>query len=261
MFDNLRYKLDFDDLLFESRNKDYGAYQLRKRYNSVVVAGIILASLLVGSTIVLPFMLAPSADHVLSGGSGFIQVQMENFEPPVEQIMVPAAPPPEVIPVQENVKYVPPVVVDSIPPPEATLPTADQLLSQPAEEQLQVTGIGTGGDQLSGAGGDNSGEAFFVVEIMPSFKGGGLSKFREWVGRRTNYPKEAFDKKIGGTVFLTFIVEKDGSVSSVTVVKGVDPSLDYEAVKVISESPKWSPGMQRGQPVRVRFSIPLIFNI
>ena len=94
---------------------------------------------------------------------------------------------------------------------------------------------------------------------MPSFKGGGLEKFREWVTKRTNYPQAAYDNKIRGTVFLTFIVEKDGSVSNVTVVKSVDPLLDDEAVKAISESPKWTPGLQRGEPVRVRYSIPLNF--
>ena len=116
MFDNLRHKLDFDDLLFETRNKEYGAYQLRKQYNSVVVVGIILATLLVGSAIVLPFILNPRSDRVLSGGAGFVQVQMDNFEPPVEQIMIPPAPPPQEAHVPEIVKYVPPVVVDSVPP-------------------------------------------------------------------------------------------------------------------------------------------------
>jgi protein TonB len=259
MFDNLRHKLDFDDLLFESRNKDYGAYQLRKRYNAVVVAGIILATLLVGSAVILPFIMNPGSDRVLSGGAGFVKVQMENFEPPVEQIMVPPAPPPQEAHVQEIVKYVPPVIVDSVPPLELSLPTSDQLMSQNTDEQNQATGIGSGDDLLSGAGGDSEGDTFFVVEVMPTFKGGDLSKFRDWIWKRTNYPQAAIDKKIRGTVFLTFIVEKDGSVSNVTVVKGVDPILDYEAVKSISESPKWSPGLQRGQPVRVRFQIPLNF--
>jgi protein TonB len=259
MFDNLRHKLDFDDLLFELRNKDYGAYQLRKRYNSVVVAGIILAALCVGTAVVLPFVLRPGSDRVLSGGAGFVQVQMEDFEPPVEQIMIPPAPPPQEAQVQEIVKYVPPVVVDSILPLESTLPTSDQLASQTTDEMVQATGIGSGDDILSGSGGDNDGEALFFVEVMPTFKGGDLTKFREWVGKRTNYPQAAIDKKIRGTVFLTFIVEKDGTVSNVTVRKGVDPILDYEAVKAISESPKWSPGLQRGQPVRVRFQIPLNF--
>ena len=173
--------------------------------------------------------------------------------------MVPPAPPPQAAVVQENVKYVPPVVVDSVPPLELSLPTSDELASMNSDDNLEITGIGTGDDLNSGAGGDNDGEAFFVVEVMPTFKGGDLTRFREWVGKRTNYPQAAIDKKIRGTVFLTFIVEKDGSVSNVTVQKGVDPILDFEAVKAISESPKWSPGLQRGQPVRVRFQIPLNF--
>jgi protein TonB len=87
-----------------------------------------------------------------------------------------------------------------------------------------------------------------------------LDKFRDWVQRRTNYPQAAIDKKITGKVYLTFIIEKDGSISNVTVVKGVDPLLDDETVKAISESPKWTPGLQRGEPVRVRYSIPINFH-
>ena len=95
---------------------------------------------------------------------------------------------------------------------------------------------------------------------MPSFKGGGIEKFRAWVQNRTTYPKEAIDKKIKGKVYLTFIVEKDGSVTNVSVVKSVDQMLDAEAAKAISESPKWTPGLQRGLPVRVRYSIALNFS-
>jgi protein TonB len=94
---------------------------------------------------------------------------------------------------------------------------------------------------------------------MPSFKGGDINRFREWVQRRTTYPQIAIDRKIKGRVFLTFIVETDGSVTNVTIVKGVDPIIDDEAVKAIQASPKWSPGLQRGQPVRVRYSMSLLF--
>ncbi len=97
------------------------------------------------------------------------------------------------------------------------------------------------------------------VEVMPSFRGGDDNRFREWVQKRTNYPQAAIDAKIRGTVFLTFIVEKDGSVTSVTVIKGVHPLIDNEAVKSISQSPKWAPGLQRGLPVRVRYQIALNF--
>jgi len=260
MFDNLRDVLDFDDLLFEKRNRDYGAFMLRKKYNSVVFLSIVTAVFFVSSAVVLPFVLKPESDHVLVGGSGFVQVSMENFEPPPEQIIIPAAPPPpQASRAQEIVKYVPPVVVDSVPPLELALPTNDQLENQSNNDQLQVVGSGSGDELLSGDGGVTADEPFFLVEVMPSFKGGDINKFRDWVQKRTNYPQIAIDKKLQGKVFLTFIVEADGSVSTVTVVKGVDPIIDNEAVKAIEGSPKWSPGLQRGQPVRVRYSMWLNF--
>lgn len=261
MYDNLRKWLDFDDLLFQSRNKDYGAYQLRKRYNSVLISGIILASLIVSLAVILPFLLAPHSDNVLIGNRRYIQLQMENLEPPKEEIFVPPSPPPpQSVHVEEIVKYVPPVVVDSVPPLEKSQLSTDEYLNQTTNDKVDDKGTGTGDDLAAGQDGTETDGPFFLVEVMPSFKGGGLDKFREWVKNRTNYPQAAIDKKIRGTVYLTFIVEKDGSLSNVTIVKGVDPLLDDEAVKTISESPKWTPGLQRGLPVRVRYSIPLSFS-
>lgn len=260
MFDNLRKVMDFDDLLFETRNRDYGAYQLRKRYNSVVIAGIILASLLVSSAVIIPFIFTPNSDHVLNGGFNYVQVQMENLDPPIDEIIVPPAPPPpEAARIQEVVKYIPPVVVDTVLPLETTLATTDEALTQSTSDQIEVKGTGNGEDLLSGQEGIATDEPFFVVEVMPSFKGGDKDKFREWVLKRTNYPQIAIDKKIQGRVFLTFIVETDGAVSNVTIIKGVDPIIDNEAVKTIQASPKWSPGLQRGQPVRVRYQMSLNF--
>jgi periplasmic protein TonB len=259
MFDRLRDVLDFDDLLFETRNRDYGAYQLRKRYNSVVVTGIIIGTLMVSTAVVLPFVLTPHSDHIITGRIISFQVQMEKLEPPIDKIIVPSAPPPpDAVRLQEIVKYVPPVVVDTVIPLEETQTTTDQFLSQPAD-LAAVNSIGAGDDLFSGEEGTGSDEPFFWVEQMPSFKGGDINKFRDWVQRRTNYPQIAIDKKIQGKVLLTFIVESDGSVSHVTVVKGVDKIIDDEAVKAIQASPKWSPGLQRGQPVRVRYSMSLSF--
>jgi protein TonB len=261
MYDNLRKWLDIDDLLFQKRNRDYGAYQLRKRYNSVVIMGIILASLLVSAAVILPFVLTPHSDNVLRGNRSYVQVSMETLEPPKEEIYVPPSPPPpQDVHVEEIVKYVPPVVVDSIPPLEKSQLSTDEYLNQTTNEKVDVTGTGTADNLTPGQEGTETDGPFFLVEVMPSFKGGGLEKFREWIKNRTSYPQAAIDKKIRGKVYLTFIVEKDGSVSNVTVVKGVDPLLDDEAVKVISDSPKWKPGLQRGEPVRVRYSIPLNFN-
>jgi protein TonB len=261
MFDNLRKVIDFDDLLFETRNRDYGAYQLRKRYNSVVIAGIILASLLVSSAVLIPFILTPHSGQVLSGGFNYVQVQMENLNPPIDEIIVPPAPPPpEAARIQEVVKYIPPVVVDTVLPLETTLATVEEALTQSTSDKIEVAGTGTGEDLLSGQEGITTDEPLFVVEVMPSFKGGDIEKFRDWVWKRTNYPQIAIDRKIQGRVFLTFIVETDGAVTNVTIEKGVDPILDDEAIKTIQASPKWSPGLQRGQPVRVRFRMSLLFK-
>ena len=259
MFDNLRDTLDFDDLLFNDRNRDYGAYQLRKRYNSVVVAGISLAILLVSAVVVIPFISFPHKDKVLNGGISIVRVQMENFEAPIDRIVVPPPPPPEEAKMQEIVKYVPPVVVDTVLPVEKSQTTTDDVLAQSENNSAGPGSNGTGDDLLSGQDGSETDEPFFLVEIMPSFKGGDINKFREWVQRRTTYPQAAIEYKIQGRVFLTFIVETDGAVSNVTVVKGVDPIIDNEAVRAINSSPKWSPGLQRGQPVRVRYSMWLSF--
>ena len=260
MDDNLINMPDFDDLLFEFRNKDYGAYQLRKRYNSVVIAGIILSSLLFGFAVILPFIVTHKSDRLISGGLNYVQVQMENLEPPQEEIIVPPSPPPpEATRVQEIVKYTPPEVVDTVFPLEIRQATTDELLSQSSSDHLEVTVSGSGEDLFSGEYGDDTDEPYFIVEVMPSFKGGDLNKFRDWVQMRTNYPQAAIDNKIQGKVFLTFIIETDGAVSNVTIVKGVDPIIDVEAVKAIQASPNWSPGLQRGQPVRVRFSMSLFF--
>jgi protein TonB len=260
MFDNIRNVFDLDDLIFENRNRDYGAYQLRKRYNRVVVAGILMASVLASLVIILPFVLKKEGKDVLSGDITYISVQMESLEPPVERIFVPPAPPPPGSEkVQEVVKYVPPVVVDTIMASDPKSATTDELMAQTTRDESDVEGYGTDEDALSGQDGIETDEPFFLVEVMPSFKGGDINKFREWVQRRTNYPQAAIEAGIQGKVYLTFIIEPDGSVSNVTVVKGVASIIDNEAVKAIQSSPKWSPGLQRGQPVRVRYSMWLNF--
>lgn len=104
-------------------------------------------------------------------------------------------------------------------------------------------------------------EIFVVVEDMPTFRGGDVNKFREWVQQRIKYPQIAAENGIQGKVFIMFVVEPDGSVSNVTILRGVDPALDNEAKRVVENSPKWSPGKQRGAPVRVRFSITVNFQL
>ena len=102
---------------------------------------------------------------------------------------------------------------------------------------------------------------FQLVETRPSFNGGDANEFSKWVTSRLEYPEIAKENGVQGRVTLQFTVEKDGSVTNVKVVRGVDPSLDKEAVKVVSSSPKWTPGKQRDRAVRVTYTFPVIFQL
>lgn len=106
---------------------------------------------------------------------------------------------------------------------------------------------------------EDEGEIFFIVEDMPSFQGGDVNKFRTWVAEHLQYPEIAAENGISGRVFVRFVVEPDGRVDKVEVIRGVDPALDAEAVRVVKSSPKWSPGKQRGKPVRVAYTFPIVF--
>lgn len=102
-------------------------------------------------------------------------------------------------------------------------------------------------------------EIFFIVEDMPDFQGGGQDAFRKYIAENLRYPQIAAENGIQGRVFVQFVVNANGEVSDATVVRGVDPSLDREAIRVVMSSPSWTPGRQRGEPVRVAFTFPINF--
>ena len=102
---------------------------------------------------------------------------------------------------------------------------------------------------------------FQLVEEKPSFQGGDANQFSKWVNSRLDYPEIAKENGVQGRVTLQFTVEKDGTVTKVKVLRGVDPSLDKEAVRVVSMSPKWKPGKQRDRAVPVTYTFPVIFQL
>jgi len=102
-------------------------------------------------------------------------------------------------------------------------------------------------------------EVFFIVEDMPTFMGGDQNEFRKYIQQNLKYPAVAAENGISGRVFVQFVVNQKGEVINAKVVRGVDPSLDKEALRVVMSSPKWTPGKQRGKPVRVAFTFPIVF--
>lgn len=102
---------------------------------------------------------------------------------------------------------------------------------------------------------------FVVAEIMPRFRGGDLRAFWNYIQSEIHYPEEARIPGITGTVIVQFVVDEKGNVSQVMLTRSADPYLDQEAVRVISSSPQWEPGIQAGKPVSVLFSIPVKFEL
>lgn len=107
---------------------------------------------------------------------------------------------------------------------------------------------------------DKQERVFDVVEVMPQYPGG-IPQMMKFIISNIKYPKDAIKKGMQGAVVVQFVVEPDGSVSNVHVVRSVFPSLDTEAVRMVKAMPKWSPGMQNGKPVRVRFNVPIRFSL
>ena len=150
--------------------------------------------------------------------------------------------------------YEEPYLIDnSIPEEVEEVMITDSVEIYPMQEQEIVTQP----DVM-----DNEEEAIpsQLVEYKPSFQGGDHNKFSEWVSQRLVYPDDAKEKGLQGRVTLQFRVEKDGTVTNVKVLRGLDPSLDKEAVRVVSMSPKWTPGKENGRVVPVIYTFPVFFN-
>ena len=104
-------------------------------------------------------------------------------------------------------------------------------------------------------------QPFLIAETMPSFQGGDLNKFRAWVQQNIRFPQIALENGIQGRVVLSFVIEKDGRLTNIQVLQSPDRSLSDEAIGVLSKSPMWSPGKQRNQVVRVKYTLPVDFRV
>jgi len=160
---------------------------------------------------------------------------------------------------------------EEMPPPEVTVTDLFEIVEDDVviENEVRFEDDETSEDKvveiyapvLQAEEEETEDEIFVIVEDMPKFRGGDINKFREWVQKRVRYPELAAENGIQGRVFISFVVETNGNVSNVTVTRSVDSLLDEAAKEAVAASPKWEPGMQRGRPVRVRYSIPIIFQL
>lgn len=257
MENDLKNVPSFDDLVFENRNKEYGAYKIRKKYNRTVLWAMLVGIIILSTAIITPFVMASVSQKRVEREEKSAEVKMENLDQPREEITPPPPPPPPPVEAQAQVKYVAPVVVDSVKADDkSNLATIDDVKETVQDEQV-VEVVEEVKEEVQEEKVEE--QVFLVVEEMPSFGSGDANEFRAWVFQNMKYPEVAAENGIQGRVFVNFVVEADGRITNVKVIRGVDPALDKEAIRVIESSPKWNPGKQRGKPVRVSYTFPITF--
>lgn len=264
------------DLVFEGKNKAYGAYVLRQETGKRNVKALIYV--LIGIAIIFAVAYANLAiqnamkqnvavetDIELSKLAQKKEAKVERKEPvkvEVEQKVVEK--------VKSSVKFTAPEIKkDDEVKPEDEIKSQDDLAKT-------NTAIGTfdvkGNDEEAGEvlkakeviadekPKEEETKVFDVVEQMPEFPGGQAALLK-WISDNIKYPAIAEENGIQGRVVCTFVVERDGSVTDVLVARSIDPSLDKEAIRVLKKMPKWIPGKQNGSAVRVKYTVPVTFRL
>jgi protein TonB len=246
----------FDDIVFETRNKEYGAYKIRKKYNRNVMIALLIGTIIIATAIITPYLKASADVNRAKRAERQVEIKMENLDQPQENVEPPPPPPPPVETVRQ-MAYVAPVVVDSIKPEDVKqMMTADQAQVEVKNEDVQVQ------EQVQEEVKEEEApqEVFVVVEEMPKFPGDEKALF-DFIYANIQYPEIAKENNIQGRVILRFCVTYKGGVDQVSILKPVDPSLDNEAIRVIKMLPTWKPGKQGGKPVNVWYSVPVVFQL
>jgi len=231
---SIKMVLDIDEIVFQNRNKDYGAYFLRKNYNKNMIISMVISIICYCSIVLIPFFIIQAKIYRDGNPDGFKNVSLtaEHLDFPEEKL--------------SSERYIEmmitiPVIVDD----KSSMNIGNK------EEK----------DQIFQYEESNNSSDHSVLESRPSFQGGDIKKFSIWVVSHIVYPEDAQKNRIQGAFKAIFVIEKDGSVSNVKVESNADRSIEREIKRVIASSPKWNPGIKFGKPVRVMCEFPLIFII
>lgn len=248
----------FDDIVFEIRNKEYGAYRLRKKYSRNVLVATLIGVIILSTAIITPYLNAKAAESRTKRAERQVEIKMENLDQPTDVVAPPPPPPPPPQDAVQQAKYVPPVVVDSIKPEDAVqLMTADEAAVEIQNEEV-VEYVEPVKEEVQEE--EAEPEPFVVVEEMPMFPGGDPALL-QYIAEHTQYPEVAKENNIQGRVIVRFCVTSKGGVNQVSVLKGVDPELDAEAIRVVESLPAFKPGKQGGKPVPVWYMVPITFTL
>lgn len=257
-----------NEIVFEGRNKEYGAYYVRQNYDRALLMGLLfsLSLLVLGGGV--PYLISKLSSHPIipatkEDGKEAYHIIKDYVFPPPPKPNTNITPPPRPLDKQPADRNTPPEVVRTVPITDSAPHT---------QHDLQTHAVGATeipGDRTTEAptpptnpgteGVETSTEVFKVVQVMPKFQGD-LSDF---LSKNIEYTQQIRDIGIQGTVYVQFIIEADGSVSHITILKGITGAdeLSKSAIAGIEKMPKWQPGYQNGHPVRVQYMIPVKFQL
>lgn len=253
------FKRQWLEIVFEGRNKAYGAYELRKTNSKTSVRALIIGTLIFALSIGAPLIAKLLPDSSDADENRDIKITTVKLPPkeekPIENLPPPPPPPPKV----DQVKFVKPVVakadeVTEDPPKIEDIKDkkigAETIKGDP-DAELTVEPVGNGPKDVVEE--DNSVYNTAGIEVKPDFPGG-MEKFYKFVGKNYQTPEE---EGLKGKVFVSFVVEKDGSLTDIKVIRDIGYGTGKEAIRVLKSCPKWSPGEQNGKKVRVLYSLPI----
>jgi protein TonB len=261
-------KTEWIDVVFNDRNKAYGAYELRKENPKNTSKALVIG--------ILVFVFLISFQTILNFVSGFIPKAQEKVKitnvvlqppPPIDQKKPPPPPPEPPKPKVDQVKFPPPVVkpdneVKEQPPTVKELEVADpgqKTVKGDPNADIKIDEP-VGNSDVKQVTEEDPNKIFTAVEKNPEFQGG-LEAFGRYLSKNIHYPAVARENNVQGKVYLQFVVEKDGALTDIKVLRSLGSGTDEEAIRVLKNSPRWKPGIQNGRPVRVYYTVPISFTL
>ncbi|MFY8214055.1 MAG: energy transducer TonB [Flavobacterium sp.] len=249
-------KNEWLDIVFEGRNKSYGAYDLRKSDTKTTTRALVFGAVIFTFLVSIPLLaslIPESSDDDMNMDKKIVTVKLPPKEKPKENLPPPPPPPPKV----DQVKFVKPVVAKAeevVEEPPKIKEIVDKKLGAETikgdpDAELTVEPVGNG-DVVEE---DNSIYNTAGIEVKPDFPGG-MEKFYKFVGKNYQVPEE---EGLKGKVFVSFVVEKDGSLTDIKVIRDIGYGTGKEAIRVLKSCPRWNPGEQNGKKVRVLYSLPI----
>jgi periplasmic protein TonB len=253
----------WEDIVFEKRNKEYGAFLNRKNYSKHVYIALAITFLALTMVFAAPYIAELLKSNEVENNDNLRDMTVNLDQPPP---ITPNQPPPPDVrippPVKTIIKFLPPKVTEKEVVEEEEMPTIEEIKEN---ETGAVAQEGTGEvvfDEpvVEAPAGNDDDKIFYAVEQSAEFPGG-LQAMMKFLQKNIKYPASAKRMGIEGRVFVKFIVDKEGGISNMEIVKGINADLDKEAMRVIKLMPPWKPGKQNGRAVKSQFVLPVYFKL